>query len=653
MRNKKNKKSNNVSSNNGVSSNVVVPFNSLNSSPVSSRANSSDNLLAQIESGRSSSQSSTTPVLLSAPGEYVERYEEIDKQYRSLESLMAFSEVAVAAVGPLFIAINAIQVLIYLSAQKNESPWIGNTVMQCVTSLLPVIIVNIVDNIILFERRKKMQELFKWSQDVKSRSEHDLMYYRNIQLIRSAVTALFPDDSVLGALDSYLYEDFLKEYQSGHFTQEHIVQFEALLENEADFLDSTPYRNLWTALFALLTLANALVVYLGDSFISSKKISAVTTLIAASILIAIIIASYRLEYSSRFLQTTNLKKLNDATKKIYETEQKAYAMLQNIITHFTAIEAAQVIQRFNEDTQKQFALPVTQSGPLSSAIHEHALPGLEFKFYDQACDLYSAVAAYLDEDVNDLRDRIADHLVAQEKRYRKIIELLPYKFSEWISGIRAGNYQVDITLIMAALNRAIVAIDSQGNIKNENETNRYRETSPIFVCWHEIEDYYSALVRDFTLSGKEIWSRLQTPAPITHETVGSFKARGLFFKQNALAKSYETPWQSFTDSFNQLESRLIVNRSNIIELSTENERHLNTLLSAIPVNQVLMENELYKLKQALEAIASSISVDGASLETTISEAIFKVKNNIDKLLLIKEVYNQGKKAVIQTQRLSN
>ncbi|MDR3491310.1 MAG: ankyrin repeat domain-containing protein [Gammaproteobacteria bacterium] len=125
---------------------------------------------------------------------------------------------------------------------------------------------------------------------------------------------------------------------------------------------------------------------------------------------------------------------------------------------------------------------------------------------DGSC-LYHAVAVYLGKDQQTLRSELADRITATPDLYRAVIAASGKDFDSYVKGIRSGEWadHVEIVGLMNLLNRPIIIIDPEGNVRNKEDAQRSGE--PIFVSYNG-GDHYNSYTLQLNNDAREILNRL-------------------------------------------------------------------------------------------------------------------------------------------------
>lgn len=159
----------------------------------------------------------------------------------------------------------------------------------------------------------------------------------------------------------------------------------------------------------------------------------------------------------------------------------------------------------------------------SSGLSLHEI-GLSFQKVpgDGSC-FYHAVALYLGQDQQQLRNDIANYVEANRAEYEEFIDLTPGQtFEDYVHQIRVGEAwadHVEINTLMRLLNQPILVVNPQGNITNLDDAARYNG-DPIFVYYNGV-DHYDALIRNADRTGREVLNAFQTTIDNVHPSVSS------------------------------------------------------------------------------------------------------------------------------------
>ena len=107
--------------------------------------------------------------------------------------------------------------------------------------------------------------------------------------------------------------------------------------------------------------------------------------------------------------------------------------------------------------------------------------------------LYNAVAIYLSQDVQTLRQIVATNLEHNISEYRQFIVLAEGRtIEDYIRDIRDTNEwagDLEITILSRLLDRAIITIGPNGNITNREVLGEQRNGEPIFVYYNNVNHY--------------------------------------------------------------------------------------------------------------------------------------------------------------------
>ena len=149
--------------------------------------------------------------------------------------------------------------------------------------------------------------------------------------------------------------------------------------------------------------------------------------------------------------------------------------------------------------------PTNSSSALAiSGLSNQAIPG------DGHC-LFSAVALYTVQTQQFLRNIVAAHLEHNLDEFRAFIQPAAGKtIPEYLHSVREGKEwadNIDIEVLMRVLNRPIVVIGPEGNIRNRVDIQRFKGKEPIFVNYNGHNHYDAFLLREGHAS-HEILQRL-------------------------------------------------------------------------------------------------------------------------------------------------
>lgn len=126
--------------------------------------------------------------------------------------------------------------------------------------------------------------------------------------------------------------------------------------------------------------------------------------------------------------------------------------------------------------------------------------------------LYNAVGLHIGQDAQSIRNIVAANLAHNRANYEQFVNGILRQnqtFESYIHGIRSGEWgdDIELSILMRLLDRAILVIRPDGSINNLNEVDTY-SGDPIFVFYNGY-NHYNAFIRDSSqLTGRQILEEL-------------------------------------------------------------------------------------------------------------------------------------------------